>query len=106
MPSDGLERFSESICSKQQFPLIFETSSEIVTVSIRVKCKRTGRTVSDKTPNFNFDGFAKSPTSVLRCILRHCDVRKVSLIPQNLRALNLELFALPSKWDFVRDHQF
>ncbi len=53
----------------------------------------------------NVDGFVKSPTSVLRCILRHCSVRKVRLVPQDLRALNLELFALPSKSHFLRDHQ-
>ncbi len=46
------------------------------------------------------DGFAKSPISVLRCILRHSDVQEVRLIPQDLRALNLELFALPSNSAF------
>jgi len=45
---------------------------------------------------FSIDGFVKSPISALRCILRHCDVPYVRLIPQNLRALNLELFTLPS----------
>jgi len=49
------------------------------------------------------DGFVKSPTSALRCIPRHCDVLYVRLIPRNLRALNLELFTLPSKYDFLRD---
>ena len=52
-----------------------------------------------------YDGFVKSPTSALRCILRHCSVLKVRLIPQDLRALNLELFTLPSNFDFLRDHQ-
>jgi len=28
----------------------------------------------DKYKNFKFDGFVKSPISVLRCIPRHCDV--------------------------------
>ena len=51
------------------------------------------------------DGFVKSPTSALRCIPRHCDVLYVRLIPRNLRALNLELFTLPSKSDFLRDRQ-
>jgi len=46
------------------------------------------------------DGFVKSPTSALRCIPRHYDVLSVRLIPRNLRALNLELFTLPSKSDF------
>jgi hypothetical protein len=40
---------------------------------------------------------------VLRCILRHCDVLSVRLIPQDLRALNLELFTLPSSLDFLED---
>jgi len=40
----------------------------------------------------------------LRCILRHCDVLTVRLIPQALRALNFELFASPSNLDFLRDH--
>jgi hypothetical protein len=43
------------------------------------------------------DDFAKSPTSALHCILRQFNVRKVRLIPQDLRALNLELFSLPSR---------
>ena len=42
---------------------------------------------------------------MLRCILRHCDVLSVRLIPQDLRALNLELFILPSSLDFLRDYQ-
>ena len=50
------------------------------------------------------DDFVKSPTSVLRCILRHYDVLSVRLIPQDLRALNLELFTLPSSLDFLRGH--
>ena len=49
------------------------------------------------------DGYIKSPTSALRCIPRHCDVLYVRLIPRNLRALNLKLFTLPSKSDFLRD---
>ncbi len=46
------------------------------------------------------DGFVKSPTSALRCILRHCSVLYVRIIPQDLRALNLDLFTLPSNFDF------
>jgi len=42
------------------------------------------------------DDFVKSPTSALRYILRHCSVLHVRLIPQDLRALNLDLFAKPS----------
>jgi hypothetical protein len=42
--------------------------------------------------------------TVLRCILRHYDVLSVRLIPQDLRALNLELFTSPSSLDFLRDH--
>jgi hypothetical protein len=48
------------------------------------------------------DDFVKSPASVLRCILRHCDVLSVRLIPEDWRALNLELFTLPSSLDFLR----
>jgi hypothetical protein len=33
------------------------------------------------------DGFVKSPDAALRCILRHCGVHQVRLIPQDLRAL-------------------
>jgi hypothetical protein len=43
-----------------------------------------------------FDGFVKSPSAVLRCIFRRCDVPYVRLTPQDLRALHLELFTLPS----------
>jgi hypothetical protein len=49
----------------------------------------------------NYDGFAKRPSSALRCIFRHCGVLYVRLIPQDLRALNLELFALPSFCEFI-----
>jgi len=41
---------------------------------------------------FNPDGFVKSPTSALRCILRFFKVRKVRIITQDLRALNLNFF--------------
>jgi hypothetical protein len=44
----------------------------------------------------NDDGFAKSPSAALRFIFRRCDVPKVRLTPQDLRALHLELFTLPS----------
>jgi hypothetical protein len=58
-----------------------------------------------KNQNLKHDDFVKSPTSVLRCLLRHCDVLSVRLIPRDLRALNLELFTVPSSLDFLRDHQ-
>jgi len=61
--------------------------------------------IPDHTLKPIFDGFVKSPTSALHCIHRHCDVLYVRLIPQNLRALNLELFTLPSKSDFLQDRQ-
>jgi hypothetical protein len=48
------------------------------------------------------DGFVKSPNSLLRCILRFFMVRYVQIITQDLRALNLELFSLPSEIDFLR----
>jgi hypothetical protein len=37
--------------------------------------------------DITFDGFVKSPDAALRCILRHCGVPMVRLIPQDLRAL-------------------
>jgi len=43
-----------------------------------------------------YDGIAKSPDAALRCILRHCGVRQVRLIPQDLRALPADLFTMPS----------
>ena len=45
------------------------------------------------------DGLVKSPTSALRFILRHCSVLKVRLIPQDLRALNLDLLTKPSEFE-------
>jgi hypothetical protein len=42
------------------------------------------------------DGFAKSPSAAFRFMSRHYDVLKVRLIPKHLRALHLELFAVPS----------
>ena len=51
------------------------------------------------------DSFVKSPTSALRCILSHCSVLYVRFVPQDLRALNLDLFTLPSDFDFLRIHQ-
>jgi hypothetical protein len=53
-----------------------------------------------------FDGFLKSPNSLLRFILRFFMVRKVQIITQDLRASNLKLFSLPSKSDFLPLHQF
>jgi len=48
-------------------------------------------------------GFVKSPISALRYIPHHCGVRKVRLILRDLRRLELELFTLPSKADFLQD---
>jgi hypothetical protein len=47
--------------------------------------------------NVKTDGFVKSPDAALRCIPRHCGVRQVRLIPQDLRALPADLFTKPSK---------
>jgi rod shape determining protein RodA len=44
------------------------------------------------------DGCAKSPSAVLCVIFRRCDVPYVRLTPQDLLALHLELFFLPSSW--------
>ena len=38
------------------------------------------------------DGFLKSSNSLLHCILRHCGVNKLRLIPQNLCASNFNFF--------------
>jgi len=51
------------------------------------------------------DGFAKSPTSLLRFIPSFFNVRQVRLIAEDSRASNLKLFTLPSKFDFLRGHQ-
>ena len=44
------------------------------------------------------DDLAKSPPTTLRCILRHCGVHIVLLIPQDLQALYTELFPKSSKY--------
>jgi hypothetical protein len=41
-------------------------------------------------------GFEKSPSTVLHCFLRHCDIQEVCLIPQKLYALYLKLFSMPT----------
>jgi len=64
-------------------------------------CKRIHQTVNI----VNGDGFVKSPTSALCCILRFFKVRKVRIITQDLRALNLNFYTLPSKSDFLLDYQ-
>ncbi len=49
---------------------------------------RTAR--DNKKPHIKIttpDGLVKSPYTALRCILRHCGVLEVRLIPQDLRAL-------------------
>ncbi|OGP59648.1 MAG: hypothetical protein A2V65_02395 [Deltaproteobacteria bacterium RBG_13_49_15] len=69
----------------------------------------------------NYDGFVKSPPAALRCIpcpvecrfaalLRRIQQGKslrrtsqVRLIPQDLRALHLKLFSLPSQFRFFMD---
>jgi hypothetical protein len=50
---------------------------------------------------FNFDGFAKSPSAVLRLSLVTAAYSHVRLIPRLSQALHLELFALPStlRWE-------
>ena len=55
----------------------------------------------------NIDGFVKSPSAALRFIFRHCDVPHVRLIPQDSRALHLELFTVPCRLfaGFLRVHQ-
>ncbi len=53
----------------------------------------------------HLDGFVKSPIGAKRCIPHHCGVRKVRLILRDLRRLELVLFSLPSKAEFLRDLQ-
>ena len=47
-------------------------------------------------------GFVKSPTAVLRCILRCFRVRQVRIIAQDLRALHLNFYTLPSNSTFYK----
>jgi len=42
------------------------------------------------------DDFVKSPSAALRFVFRHCDVQQVRLVPQDSRALHLELFTVSS----------
>jgi hypothetical protein len=46
--------------------------------------------------SITINGFVKSPSAALRFIFRRCDVPHVRLTPQDLRALHLELFTLPT----------
>jgi hypothetical protein len=49
-----------------------------------------------KNVKIKFAGFVKSPDAALRCILRHCGVRRVRLMTQDLHALPADLFTKPS----------
>jgi hypothetical protein len=51
-----------------------------------------------------FDDFVKSPDTALRCILRHCGVTQLRLIPQNLRALSANFLQSHLIFDFLRVH--
>jgi hypothetical protein len=53
--------------------------------------------VVKKHHNSNVDGFAKSPSAVLRSSLVTAAYLHVRLIPQLSQALHLELFAVPSQ---------
>ncbi len=65
------------------------------------RCLRKGRVLcfEEGTLDFGYhnvvhvstknDGFVKSPSAVLCFIFRHCDVRKVRLIPQSSHALHM-----------------
>jgi hypothetical protein len=63
------------------------------------------RPVEALTKNQKPDGFVKSPNFLLRCIPRCFSVRQVRIIAWDLRASNLELFSLPSKFDFLRFYE-
>jgi hypothetical protein len=51
------------------------------------------------------DGFVKSPQAALSGILRHCSVRQVRFIPQDLRALPANILRSRPKIDLLREHQ-
>ena len=51
------------------------------------------------------DGLVKSPYAALRCILRHCGVQEVRLIPQYLRALPMNFLRNRLISDFLRVSQ-
>jgi hypothetical protein len=51
------------------------------------------------------DDFVKSPHAALRRILRHCSVRQVRFIPQDLRALPANFLRSRPKIDFLRGHE-
>ena len=51
------------------------------------------------------DGFVKSPQAALCRILRHCSVRQVRFIPQDLRALPANILCSRPKIDFLQGHQ-
>jgi hypothetical protein len=50
------------------------------------------------TPPGFFDDFFKRPYAVLRFIHRHCGVGPIHLIPQDSRALLLEILTKPSEF--------
>ncbi len=54
--------------------------------------------------HFTFDDFVKSPHAALCCILRHCSVRQVRFIPQDLHALPANILQSRPKIDFLRGH--
>jgi hypothetical protein len=56
-------------------------------------------------PKTNCDDFVKSPHAALCCILRHCSVRQVRFIPQDLHALPANILRSRPKIDILRSHQ-
>jgi hypothetical protein len=52
-----------------------------------------------------YDGSVKSPISALCCILRHCGVEQLRLIPQDLHAFISNIFRNRLYPDFLREHQ-
>jgi len=52
-----------------------------------------------------FDGSVKSPISALCCILHHCGVGQLRLIPQDLHALISNILRNRLNPDFLRDYQ-
>jgi len=98
-------------CSSLNHPYILCLSFNRIAVGPFLLSSVLGASLKAKkhnSPIWNsiFDGFVKSPISALRCISRNFTYSYVRCIPRNLRRLDLELFSLPSKIDFLRDCHF
>jgi hypothetical protein len=52
------------------------------------------------------NGFMKSPDAALRCIFRHCSVRQVRCIPQDLHALPADFLQSRPNFDIYEIIKF